>query len=118
MLHAPDITALIRDTEAHERALFSLAKRAETSSAREPLSNPARRSTVFSLQDEQQNKEQTFKAPRRGTAVAAVLGGDLSHQVRRELSRDFKDTTRGRTKQVDEIDVDVLLKGAERLCGV
>lgn len=47
-------------------------------------------------------------APRRHTAVAAVLGGDLHDQIRRG--------ERGRNK--DDVDVEVLLHGAEKLCGV
>lgn len=47
-------------------------------------------------------------APRRHTAVAAVLGGDLHDQIRRSERRGGK----------DDVDVELLLKGAEKLCGV
>lgn len=47
-------------------------------------------------------------APRRHTAVAAVLGGDLHDQIRK--------SERGRNK--DYVDVEMLLTGAEKLCSV
>lgn len=42
--------------------------------------------------------------PRRRTAVAAVLGGEMHEQLRADRKGD--------------VDVDVLLRGAEKLCGV
>lgn len=47
-------------------------------------------------------------APRRNTAVAAVLGGDLHEQIRRSERRGGR----------DDVDVEILLRGAEKLCGV
>lgn len=47
-------------------------------------------------------------APRRNTAVAAVLGGDLHEQIRRSERRGGR----------DDVDVEILLQGAEKLCGV
>lgn len=47
-------------------------------------------------------------AQRRHTAVAAVLGGDLHDQIRRSERRGGK----------DDIDVEILLTGAEKLCSV
>ena len=118
MLNAPDITALIRDTEAHERALFSLAPHGDRPSARETSDNPARRSTAFGIQDEPSHHVQAFRAPRRGTAVAAVLGGDLQQQIKREYNRNTKNSRHEKVAEQDDIDVEVLLKGADRLCGV
>lgn len=64
-----------------------------------------------------QSHEQSFlnglglvKRPKQGSAAAALLGGELGAQIQREDSKDVKE--RG------EIDVELLLKGAERLCGV
>lgn len=45
--------------------------------------------------------------PRRHTAVAAVLGGDMHDQLRR-----------GESDRKGDVDVPVLLHGAEKLCGV
>lgn len=118
MLHSPDITALIRDTEAHELALFSLVPKNDKSSGRNALDNPARRGTAFSVQEERPVHDQTFRAPRRGTAVAAMLGGDLQQQIRWEYNRSNKDSKRERRDYKNDIDVEVLLRGAEKLCEV
>ncbi|EEY17498.1 conserved hypothetical protein [Verticillium alfalfae VaMs.102] len=47
----------------------------------------------------------TGRPARRNTAVAAVLGGDLHAQL-------------ARRRAGDDVDVEVLLRGAEKLCGV
>lgn len=63
-----------------------------------------------------------MRAPRRNTAVAAVLGGDLVERIRRGggggagSGLGYQSYERGREK--GEVDVDVLLEGAEKLCGV
>ena len=44
------------------------------------------------------------------SAVATLLGGELGEQVRKEGAKEGKE--RG------EVDVDLLLKGAEKLCSV
>ena len=105
LLSTHDITALIRDTEQHERALFHLAppplppKSAATDFGASTGGGgvAARRATGF------------FHAPRqpKNKAVAAVLGGELYQLTRR---------TEGRLK--GELDVEVLLRGAEKLAGV
>lgn len=50
------------------------------------------------------------RRPRQHTAVAAVLGGDLHAQIVRRGKAE--DGTKG------DVDVDVLLRGAEKLCTV
>ncbi|KAI0906269.1 DASH complex subunit Spc34 [Ustulina deusta] len=109
-----DITSLIRDTEAHERALFSVPPPPPPATA-QPHDNPkksSRRQTVFNVASgEITTSASTARggaAPRRNTAVAAVLGGDLHEQIRRTERRGGK----------DDVDVEILLKGAEKLCGV
>ncbi|KAK5678894.1 hypothetical protein LTS10_008549 [Elasticomyces elasticus] len=74
LLHTSDITALIRDTEAHERALFHLAPPPLPSKAADftgsVISAPAptaRRATGYGGGVRQPKSK----------AVAAVLGGDL-----------------------------------------
>ncbi|KAK5119179.1 hypothetical protein LTR85_007793 [Meristemomyces frigidus] len=108
LLSAHDITALIRDTESHERALFHLAPPplpmkatdfAHSVSSAAPTSTAARRATAF----------QGTRQP-KSRAVAAVLGGDLYQKTRR--APDAAGRQRG------DIDVDVLLEGAEKLAGV
>ncbi|GAW13332.1 hypothetical protein ANO14919_027140 [Xylariales sp. No.14919] len=114
LLSNHDITSLIRDTEAHERALFSVPPPPPLATAQplEETKKSSRRQTVFNVASgEVTTSASTGRggaAPRRNTAVAAVLGGDLHEQIRRSERRGGK----------DEIDVEMLLKGAEKLCGV
>ncbi|KAK4038309.1 hypothetical protein C8A01DRAFT_48069 [Parachaetomium inaequale] len=109
LLSNPDITSLIRDTEAHERALFSVpapprpppSSTSTTTSAttRQKKNNPdrdpdpapkpsSRRQTVFNVTAGEvttgppPNSTRTGPtSARRNTAVAAVLGGDLHAQI-------------------------------------
>ncbi|KAK7753377.1 hypothetical protein SLS62_004667 [Diatrype stigma] len=122
-----DITSLIRDTEAHERALFSVPPPPPPATATpHPVADPptkqqqgsssSRRQTVFNVASGEVTTaasgtgRSTAGAPRRHTAVAAVLGGDLHEQIRRSERRG------GGSK--DDVDVEVLLRSAEKLCGV
>ncbi|KAI1296978.1 DASH complex subunit Spc34 [Xylaria venustula] len=114
LLSNHDITSLIRDTEAHERALFSVPPPPPQATA-QPQDNPkpsSRRQTVFNVASGEvttsANTSRGGAAPRRNTAVAAVLGGDLHDQIRRSERRGGK----------DGVDVEILLRGAEKLCGV
>ncbi|KAI1659521.1 DASH complex, subunit Spc34 [Daldinia decipiens] len=110
-----DITSLIRDTEAHERALFSVPPPPPPSTSQnpDPPKQSGRRQTVFNVASGEvttsgSNTGRNVGTPRRHTAVAAVLGGDLHEQIRRSERRSGR----------DEVDVEILLKGAEKLCGV
>jgi hypothetical protein len=114
MLSAPDITALLRDTEAHERALFSvpppppqIAPKKEA----EPSKPAKRRQTVFNVAGGEvtTGPPSSTRRPRQHTAVAAVLGGDLHAQIARPLQNN---------KGGGDVDVEVLLRGAEKLCTV
>ncbi|GAO19208.1 uncharacterized protein UV8b_05145 [Ustilaginoidea virens] len=114
-----DITSLIRDTEAHERALFSVPPppppppppaTQSSRSLEQETKGAKRRQTVFNVA----SGEVTTGAPSRGatnprrhTAVAAVLGGEMHAQLRR-----------GETDRKGDVDVEMLLRGAEKLCGV
>lgn len=51
-----------------------------------------------------------MRRPKYGSAVATLLGGELGEQIQREGSKDVRE--RG------EVNVELLLKGAEKLCGV
>ncbi|KAI8626249.1 DASH complex, subunit Spc34 [Xylariaceae sp. FL1651] len=115
LLSSHDITSLIRDTEAHERALFSVPPPPPpvTAQPQHPEKQSSRRRTVFNVASGEvttsaSNTSRNTGAPRRNTAVAAVLGGDLHEQIRRSERRSGK----------DDVDVEILLKGAEKLCGV
>nr|POE77805.1 hypothetical protein CFP56_09448 [Quercus suber] len=102
LLATNDITALIRDTENHERALFHLAppplQKSIGSDGPNIVSAPAPTHTTSG------NRRQTAYAGRqpKNKAVAAVLGGDLYARTRRP---DVGKRERG------DLDVEVLLKG-------
>lgn len=122
LLARHDITTLIRDTEAHERALFSIAPppvptksqiQEFTASLSGSLASSAsnRRATTF--------PGSTTRQPRRNTAVAAVLGGDLYRKTRTGNTTDGRPRyARAAGRDKGDIDVEVLLEGAEKLCGV
>ena len=125
LLHPHDITALIRDTEAHERALFSVPSSAPISRVQDQASGTNKSNTTFNLNGGVNGiaggGANAVRAPRRNTAVAAVLGGDLVEKIRRGGGggagtglgyRSYNGHNSG------EIDVDVLLEGAEKLCSV
>ncbi|KAF2862247.1 DASH complex, subunit Spc34 [Piedraia hortae CBS 480.64] len=99
LLARHDITALIRDTDAHERALFHLAPPAIRTTASEYHSSAPgqRRATVYQARQP------------KNRAVAAVLGGDLYARTRRITSTQQKS---------GEWDVEALLTGAEKLAAV
>ncbi|KAG9243632.1 DASH complex subunit Spc34 [Calycina marina] len=102
MLSTPDITTLIRDTEPHERALFSVPPPAAPPSSTQANPQSAkRRQTVFNVAGGEVVAGVTpgQRVPRRNTAVAAVLGSELYSEVQRK----------------GEVDIDVLLRGAEKL---
>jgi len=135
LLHPHDITTLIRDTESHERALFSVPPPAPPPRAQDPSSSTFgainnRRTTTFNASGRSSvidgsvgGGANAVRAPRRNTAVAAVLGGDLVDRIRRGGGggvgsglgyRHFE----GRERERGEVDVEVLLEGAEKLCSV
>lgn len=125
LLYNDDITSLIRDTEAHECALFSVPPPPPATAASKLPADPAagdtaasssrRRQTVFNVAAGEVTtgppSARPSAAPRRHTAVAAVLGGDLHAQI----------AQRGGGPKgggAGDVDVDVLLKGTEKLCSV
>lgn len=107
LLSNHDITALIRDTEAHERALFHLAPPPLPTKGSSTESNfNASHSTAPTTQ----RRATVYGGPRqpKNKAVAAVLGGDLYNKTRApETSR-----------QKGEMNVEALLQGAEKLAAV
>ena len=106
LLHSHDITALIRDTETHEPALFT------SPTENRPATDIARRSTIHGLDNTHnflKNGLSLFKVPRQGSAVSALLNNELDEEIRKG-GNDRRD--RG------EVNVDILLNGAEKLCGI
>lgn len=120
LLSNHDITSLIRDTEAHERALFSVPPpppKAITQ-APDPLKPANRRQTIFNVAGGEvttgppaNSTRSSGPSTRRNTAVAAVLGGDLHAQITRR-------NPGGGGGGQGELDIEVLLRGAEKLCTV
>ncbi len=105
LLHSHDITALIRDTEPHERALF-------TSGTLNQSKSVPRRSTVYGSGSNNPipNNAGLTREGRHSSMVDKVLGPVLASQTKRDKANDGRES--------GEIDVEVLLKGAERLCEV
>ncbi|KAL5337543.1 DASH complex subunit Spc34 [Aspergillus crustosus] len=110
LLGSHDITALIRDTEAHERALFQ-SNRSKTSSGQR---RTTRRTTQFQTEGEAESMASRIYSARDNknqSAVARVLGSDMMEEIKRS-ARTSGDGPRG------DVNLDVLLKGAEILCNV
>ncbi|KAI1939360.1 hypothetical protein LOZ66_002672 [Ophidiomyces ophidiicola] len=84
LLGSHDITALIRDTEAHERALFSTDPASKSSHRR-----ATRRGTMFAAEAEKEtmiSRIYSVKNRRNQSAVAQVLGGDMMEAIRQIAS--------------------------------
>lgn len=94
-----EITTLIRDTESHERALFTLdpnvVNGSRQSNATQQHGTSASRTGVFP------NVHST-----RESVVSRLLGNDMLQEIRQS------------SKKRDGVNVEVLLHGAERLCDV
>ncbi|KAI9837809.1 MAG: hypothetical protein M1819_006743 [Sarea resinae] len=125
LLHPHDITALIRDTEAHERALFSVPPPPPPPKAQDPSISTARRNTIFNPNGGTESIGgggiNAVRAPRRNTAVAAVLGGELVEQIRQGGGGGIGSGLGYggmESRERGEVNVEVLLRGAEKLCGV
>jgi hypothetical protein len=118
LLASPDITSLIRDTEVHERALFSVPPPPPLASQPPDPAPSTRRQTVFNVAGGEVSTgpppSSTRGGPRRKTAVAAVLGGPLHAQLLRRTNNADGSVRTGK----GDVDVEVLLRGAEKLCTV
>lgn len=104
-----EITSLIRDTEPHERALFSL----------DPSVTKASSSKTESAYGSFQHADRTTHGrksiyatgpPVKQSAVARVLGPDMLYEIRQ--------TSGSASRGKGVVNVEVLLKGAEKLCEV
>ncbi|KAL8656596.1 MAG: hypothetical protein Q9210_000134 [Variospora velana] len=89
LLRSHDITALIRDTEAHERVLFNYA-------APDPSSLPrqVRRNTTYgSIVDQSKfsNGTDFLRPGHKLSAVTTILGGELGEQLRNESTHSGKE---------------------------
>ena len=104
MLHPHDITALIRDTEAHERALFTFVPPEAAS-----FESKSRKS-LYPNDGEQRAQAKPHFGLKSTTAVGRILGRAIVENIRR---RD-RDGEGGK----HELDVEALLRGAEKLCTI
>ncbi|KAF2739453.1 hypothetical protein EJ04DRAFT_519531 [Polyplosphaeria fusca] len=125
LLQAHDITSLIRDTEIHERALFSVPPPPPAPKAQNPSASTNRRNTIFDVNGAGSSTmgggANAVRAPKRNTAVAAVLGTELVDKIRKGGGggagtgmgyRTYDNTSK------TEVDVETLLEGAEKLLAV
>lgn len=97
---------MIRDTEAHERALFTAGTLSQPQ-------NVPRRSTIYGAAN---NSHLTFKntgltrETGHVSTVAKILGPVRGKPATTDTSSDGRGS--------GEIDVEILLRGAEKLCAV
>ncbi|KAL9613246.1 MAG: hypothetical protein Q9167_002206 [Letrouitia subvulpina] len=110
LVNPHDITALIRDTEAHERILFTAASDKGTSTINSSSFRRSIHHTNRNKGDLLSGASNVIRPPRKNTAVATLLGVELGERLRKEGTQDSKE--RG------EVDVELLLKGAEKLCSI
>ena len=122
LLQPHDITALIRDTEAHERALFSVANSADaaTTDISKHIGLPDAVHTMNGKGDISRFCVHGTLGAGRQTAVAAVLGGDMVEKIRvaSGVHLDSQPGYRDFGGERGRVDVGTLLKGAEKLCAV
>lgn len=119
LLAPHDITALIRDTEPHERALFSIAPPPVPSKTQVQQYTSSVSASVNTDLPRPALAPATARQPRRHTAVAAVLGRDIYQRTRNGNAAQQNSryaTSRSGDKQ--DLDVELLLHGAEKLCSV
>ncbi|KAI2786629.1 hypothetical protein POX_g09017 [Penicillium oxalicum] len=111
LLGSHDITALIRDTEVHERALFQVDPDSKSHGGQR---RATRRGTTFSAEPENESMASriyTARNNRNQSAVARVLGHDMMEEIKRSAGPS------GRGGRGD-VNIEVLLRGAEILCNV
>ena len=109
-----EITNLIRDTEPHERALFSVDPNTVNGSSSQ---RSIRRATAFPGDGNGvtgRKSTYTRQDPRKQSAVAGVLGGEMLH----EIQQSTRHATSQRNGGGSGVNVEILLRGAEKLCAV
>lgn len=109
LLGRHEITTLIRDTEPHERALFSLDPSVSKGSA-------GKTDTTYGCLHQTERSGHGRKSiyatgpPMKQSAVARVLGPDMLYEIRQ--------TSGSASRGKGTVNVEVLLRGAEKLCEV
>lgn len=137
LLQPHDITSLIRDTESHERALFSV-KPAGSSRARsrsrsrsinprratlltEDINNPSTGSNDPNhpnFQDSSMvSRIYAATSNQRHSAVAHVLGNDMMGEIKRSTAAAAAATSgSSMARAKGEVNIELLLRGAKMLC--
>ncbi|KAJ5971059.1 uncharacterized protein N7479_000977 [Penicillium vulpinum] len=111
LLGSHDITALIRDTEPYERALFQVDPSAKVHG---PQRRATRRGTMFPIETERESMASRIylaRDNRNRSAVARVLGHDMMEVIKRSAGTSSKGPQ-------GEVNIEALLRGAEILCNV
>ncbi|THC93354.1 hypothetical protein EYZ11_007180 [Aspergillus tanneri] len=112
LLGSHDITALIRDTETHERALFQVDPSVQ--SINPSQRRPTKRGTTLPTEGEGESMASRIYSARNNknqSAVARVLGSDMMEEIKRSAGTSVSGPR-------NEVNLEVLLKGAEILCNV
>lgn len=124
LIQPHDITTLIRDTEPHERALFSVQGSSAPANAQDARASRSRRATAFDVNAHEGsigNSQYGVRVPKSNAAIASLLGGNLAERIRQGAGANVggrygHGSVHERAK--GEVDVDMLLNGAEKLCGI
>lgn len=85
----------------------------ELGTSRDANDPKLRRTTTFTQPAKASND---FAVPRKHTAVAAVLGTDMAERIRRQQTGETPWIRRRTGLSKDEVDIELLLKGAEKFC--
>lgn len=100
---------MIRDTEPHERALFSVDPNLL---GKTPRDNSDQSSAPFGIENAVHGRKSIYAVsePANQSIVAKVLGS--------EMLREIRHTSGNVARSKSGVDVEVLLRGAEKLCEV
>ena len=109
LLNSHDITSLIRDAELHERALFTFKLSGQKTFG--PTSRIAQENNAYGLDGRLSGPgTRLYASSPRNTTVRTLLGGEVLEQIRKGDARGTQERT--------DLDVELLLQGAEELCEV
>ena len=113
LLKSHDITSLIRDTEPHERALFTFTPSRQNTF--DPRSSSTHENAPYKYGHGIDGRlpgpgTGSYPSSLRSTTVRTLLGGEVLEQIRKSNIKEALERT--------DVDVELLLEGAEKLCGV
>ena len=113
LLKSHDITSLIRDTEPHERALFTFTPSRQNTF--DPRSSSTHENAPYEYGHSMDGRHPgtgtaLYPDSLRSTAVRTLLGGEVLEQIRKSNTKETLERT--------DVDVKLLLEGADILCRV